>query len=71
VPDGRIRLFDRLISVASFPIGIDPTNFAKARRARDLVQARSSVRRVVGIDRLDYTVSGDPFPPSRRTRAAP
>jgi trehalose 6-phosphate synthase len=55
VPDGRIRLFDRLVSVASFPIGIDPTNFAKARRADDLVQARSSVRRVVGIDRLDYT----------------
>jgi trehalose 6-phosphate synthase len=55
VPDGRIRLFDRLVSVASFPIGIDPTNFAKARRASDLVQARSSVRRVVGVDRLDYT----------------
>ena len=55
VPDGRIRLFDRLVSVASFPIGIDPTNFARARRAGDLVQARSSVRRVVGVDRLDYT----------------
>jgi trehalose 6-phosphate synthase len=55
VPDGRIRLFDRLVSVASFPIGIDPTIFAKARRTSDLVQARSSVRRVVGVDRLDYT----------------
>jgi trehalose 6-phosphate synthase len=55
VPDGRIRLFDRLVSVASFPIGIDPTTFAKARRTSDLVQARSSVRRVVGVDRLDYT----------------
>jgi len=55
VPDGRIRLFDQLVSVASFPIGIDPTNFAKAKRASDLVQARSSVSRVVGVDRLDYT----------------
>jgi trehalose 6-phosphate synthase len=55
VPDGRIRLFDRLVSIASFPIGIDPTNFAKARRASDLVQAHSSVRRVIGIDPLDYT----------------
>jgi len=55
VPDGRIRLFDQLVSVASFPIGIDPTNFAKARRASDLVQAHSSVCRVVGVDRLDYT----------------
>jgi len=35
VPDGRIRLFDQLVSVASFPIGIDPTNFAKAKRASD------------------------------------
>ena len=55
VPDGRVRLFDQLVSVASFPIGIDPTNFAKAKRASDLVQARSSVSRVVGVDRLDYT----------------
>src|SRR5207244_4442583 len=31
VPDGRIRLFDRLISVASFPIGINVGDFAKAK----------------------------------------
>jgi trehalose 6-phosphate synthase len=55
VPDGRIRIFDQLVSVASFPIGIDPTIFAKAKRASDLVQARSSVSRVIGVDRLDYT----------------
>ena len=38
VPDGRIRLFDRLVSVASFPIGIDVEDFAKAKRVGGLVQ---------------------------------
>jgi trehalose 6-phosphate synthase len=54
VPDGRIRLFDRLLSVASFPVGIDVTDFAKAKRTTGLVQARSASR-IVGVDRLDYT----------------
>jgi trehalose 6-phosphate synthase len=55
VPDGRIRVFERLVSTASFPVGIDMTDFAKAKRAGSLVQARSSVSRIVGVDRLDYT----------------
>ncbi len=55
VPDGRIRLFDRLVSVASFPIGIDVADFAKAKRAGGLVQGRPSVARIIGVDRLDYT----------------
>jgi trehalose 6-phosphate synthase len=55
VPDGRIRLFDRLVSVASFPIGIDVTDFAKVKRAGGLVQGRPSVSRIIGVDRLDYT----------------
>ena len=55
VPDGRIRIFDRLVSIASFPVGIDMTDFAKAKRASSLVQSRSSVSRIVGVDRLDYT----------------
>jgi len=55
VPDGRIRVFDRLVSIASFPVGIDKSDFAKAKRAGSLAQARSSVRRIVGVDRLDYT----------------
>jgi trehalose 6-phosphate synthase len=52
---GRIRLFERLVSIASFPVGIDVTDFAKVRRASGLAQARSSVSRIVGVDRLDYT----------------
>ena len=55
VPDGRIRLFDRLVSVASYPIGIDVRDFARVKRASGLVQGRPSVARIIGVDRLDYT----------------
>ena len=55
VPDGRIRVFERLVSIASFPVGIDVRDFVKAKRVSGLVQARSSVSRIVGVDRLDYT----------------
>ncbi len=53
-PDGRIRVFDRLVSVASFPIGIDLADFARARRDVALVQGRG-MSRIIGVDRLDYT----------------
>ncbi|MGE0849383.1 MAG: trehalose-6-phosphate synthase [Hyphomicrobiaceae bacterium] len=55
VPDGRVRVLNRLVSVASFPIGIDLEYFAGADREAGLVQARGSVQRIIGIDRLDYT----------------
>jgi trehalose 6-phosphate synthase len=53
-PDGRMRVFDRLVTVASFPIGIDVSDFARARREVALVQGRG-VSRIIGVDRLDYT----------------
>jgi trehalose 6-phosphate synthase len=53
-PDGRIRVFDRLVRVASFPIGIDVADFASARRDVALVQGRG-MSRIIGVDRLDYT----------------
>ena len=55
VPDGRIRVFDRLVSIASFPVGIDVDDFANVKRDTGLVQARTAVSRIIGIDRLDYT----------------
>jgi trehalose 6-phosphate synthase len=55
VPDGRIRVFERLVSIASFPVGIDMTDFSQAKRASRLVQARRSASRIIGVDRLDYT----------------
>jgi trehalose 6-phosphate synthase len=53
-PDGRIRVFDRLLAVASFPIGIDVADFARASRDVALVQGRGA-NRIIGVDRLDYT----------------
>jgi trehalose 6-phosphate synthase len=53
-PDGRIRLFDRLLTVASFPIGIDLADFSRAARDVGLVQGRG-MSRIIGVDRLDYT----------------
>jgi trehalose 6-phosphate synthase len=53
-PDGRIRLFDRLLTVASFPIGIDAADFTRSTRDVALVQGRG-MQRIIGVDRLDYT----------------
>jgi trehalose 6-phosphate synthase len=53
-PAGRIRVFDRVVSIASFPIGIDMADFARAGRDGGLVQGRG-VSRIIGVDRLDYT----------------
>jgi trehalose 6-phosphate synthase len=54
VADGRIRLFDRLVTVASFPIGVNIADFAGTKRDASLVQGRG-VSRIIGVDRLDYT----------------
>jgi trehalose 6-phosphate synthase len=54
VSDGRIRVFDRLVRVASFPIGINVADFAGAKPDASLVQGRG-VSRIIGVDRLDYT----------------
>ena len=53
-PDGRVRVFDRLLTIASFPIGIDVADFGRASRDVALVQGRG-VERIIGVDRLDYT----------------
>lgn len=52
--DGRIKVGDRQIKIASYPIGIDVAGFqvnlanAEERQPRDVIQ-------IIGIDRLDYT----------------
>lgn len=53
-PDYRIRVFDRLLTVASFPISIDVADFTRASRDVALVQGRG-MNRIIGVDRLDYT----------------
>src|SRR5688572_24490533 len=52
--DGRIRAFDRELSIASFPVGIDVDSFigSRPRRAREMPTATV---RLLGVDRLDYT----------------
>ena len=54
--DGRIRAFDRELSIASFPVGID-VDIRSAGSRPKLAQAQrpASTIRLLGVDRLDYT----------------
>ena len=52
--DGRIRAFDRELSIASFPVGIDVDSFVGSRPKRSREQPPSAIR-LIGVDRLDYT----------------
>jgi trehalose 6-phosphate synthase len=53
--DGRIRAFDRVLSIGSFPVSIDPNEFVSAKPRAGLAQGGPAVRRIIGVDRLDYT----------------
>jgi trehalose 6-phosphate synthase len=55
VQDGRIRAFDRLLTVKSFPVGIMPDDFADVGPAEPDREAEMGIMRAVGVDRLDYT----------------
>lgn len=60
--EGRLRVFDRTVCVAPFPIGIDPDEF---RRLAEGPPARAAAHRlgrmienralVIGVDRMDYS----------------
>lgn len=52
--DGRIRAFNREMSIASFPVGIDMDSFINSRPKRSRAEPPSTVR-LIGVDRLDYT----------------
>jgi trehalose 6-phosphate synthase len=52
--DGRIRVFNRELAIASFPVGIDVDSFVDSRPKRGREPA-PSVTRLIGVDRLDYT----------------
>ena len=53
--DGRIRVFDHMLSIGSFPVSIDPTEFQSAKLRQILAQGGPAVHRIIGVDRLDYT----------------
>jgi trehalose 6-phosphate synthase len=52
--DGRIRAFDRELSIAAFPVGIDVDAFINSRPKRASDESLSMTR-LIGVDRLDYT----------------
>lgn len=52
--DGRIRAFDRELSIAAFPVGIDVDAFINLRPKRVTDESLSKIR-LIGVDRLDYT----------------
>ena len=53
--DGRIRVHDQVLTIASFPVGIDIASLEGSGRGDVLVQARPTAKRIIGIDRLDYS----------------
>lgn len=54
LPDGRLRAFDRDVSIASFPVGIDMESFLESRPKRSRAEPPAATR-LIGVDRLDYT----------------
>lgn len=52
--DGRIRAFDRELSIAAFPVGIDVDAFIDARPKRSNDAPPTTIR-LIGVDRLDYS----------------
>lgn len=55
LPDGRMRVADREFAIASFPVGIDVSYFARLAKDSADSGGDGSVARIVGVDRLDYT----------------
>ena len=61
-PDGTIRVDDRSVKTAVFPIGIDFQDFTRAAEGDDAKQAlralkdsRTGCKTIIGVDRLDYS----------------
>lgn len=55
LPDGRMRVAGREFSIASFPVGIDVSYFARAAEEAAEEAPGGALARIVGVDRLDYT----------------
>lgn len=53
--DGRIRVFDRELSIAKFAIGIDTSDFSHIPGGDPASTLSPGVDRLIGVDRLDYT----------------
>jgi trehalose 6-phosphate synthase len=60
--DGRLQVFDRTVTAATFSIGIDPDEFADLATGTEAHDAAEQVGRitvnralVIGVDRMDYS----------------
>jgi len=60
--DGTIRVGDRTVRTAAFPIGIDAAGFEAILKTKDARNAYETLRRsaegkkiIIGVDRLDYS----------------
>lgn len=51
--DARIRVLDRLLAIASFPVGINVPDFQGGQEIH--AGEADNAKRIIGIDRLDYT----------------
>ncbi len=55
LPDGRMRVVDKIVQIASFPIGINCDEFFEETPRDASDQVAPAEIRIIGIDRLDYT----------------
>ncbi len=53
--DGRIGVFDRRVSVKSFPVGINLDDFHGTPSTDLALHPQRGSARIIGVDRLDYT----------------
>ena len=54
LPDGRMRVGDRVVTIAGIPVGIDAKDFHRSEHAV-VKDRRDELIRIIGVDRLDYT----------------
>ncbi len=55
LPDGRVRVGNRIVKIESLPVGIDVVEFAGDANDQRVTEADPAELRIIGIDRLDYT----------------
>ncbi len=53
--NGQLKLEDRIVRVASFPIAIDPVEFAHMAEKAPVRTLSEEADLVIGVDRLDYS----------------
>lgn len=55
LPSGRLSIAGESVQAGSFPISIDASYFSPSAAGTASVPRQTSIKRVLGVDRLDYT----------------